>query len=266
MSSDFDIAAVSYDNTFTETYLGRYQRNNVWRYLSQNLSNQKSLRILELNCGTGEDALFFARSGHNVVATDISNEMITACISKVNKNGFTHLVSAKQVDMRKLSSTTFEGHFDLVFSNFGGLNCLSREHLFSLAQVTQALLVDHGRFIAVVMPKFCAIESLHFMIKRKFSHMFRRYTTEAIAVNVDGVKIPTFYHSPKELKNIFSQEFNHLRTTAIGFIPSYMNKMMEKNKIKRIFVFALRGILSSFRAYSFSDHFLIDFRKENILQ
>ena len=33
-------------------------------------------RILEINCGTGNDAVFLARSGMHVTATDISPMMI----------------------------------------------------------------------------------------------------------------------------------------------------------------------------------------------
>ncbi len=36
----------------------------------------KGLDILELNCGTGEDAVLFSEKGFNIVATDVSEEML----------------------------------------------------------------------------------------------------------------------------------------------------------------------------------------------
>ena len=35
-------------------------------------------RVLELNCGTGEDAVFLARRGVRVLATDLSGAMVEA--------------------------------------------------------------------------------------------------------------------------------------------------------------------------------------------
>ena len=51
----------------------RYKRNRVRKHLMKYLSPASD--ILELNAGTGEDAIFLARQGHRVHATDISSGM-----------------------------------------------------------------------------------------------------------------------------------------------------------------------------------------------
>ena len=76
MKTAFDSAAISYDEAFTHTPIGRLQRRRVWRYMRKVLAPYEQARILELNCGTGEDACFFAEMGHEVLATDISEEML----------------------------------------------------------------------------------------------------------------------------------------------------------------------------------------------
>ena len=64
----FDELASTYDATFTDTIVGKALRETVWARLEQTF--RSSRRVLELGCGTGEDAVRLASSGIRVVATD----------------------------------------------------------------------------------------------------------------------------------------------------------------------------------------------------
>src|SRR3954447_11979042 len=66
-SSVFDAVADSYDAQFTHTTIGALMREVVWRRLGARFA--AGSRVLEMNCGTGEDALWMARRGVNVLAT-----------------------------------------------------------------------------------------------------------------------------------------------------------------------------------------------------
>ena len=117
MDASFDKAASNYDDTFTKTDIGKMQRALVYAELSKHLISVQN--ILEINCGTGEDAIWFAKQNFTVTATDISPKMIEVAKSKANLN-------FSVADINSMA-TTFEGEkFDLLFSNFGGLNCLSK--------------------------------------------------------------------------------------------------------------------------------------------
>ena len=72
--SPFDLLAPDYDKTFTNSTIGRILREAVWtEFESCFLPDQ---HILELGCGTGEDACFLARRGVRVLAVDHSLEMV----------------------------------------------------------------------------------------------------------------------------------------------------------------------------------------------
>jgi ubiquinone/menaquinone biosynthesis C-methylase UbiE len=58
-SAAFDAIAEEYDATFTNSHLGRILRRRVWQILAANISEGQ--HILELACGTGEDAIWLAR-------------------------------------------------------------------------------------------------------------------------------------------------------------------------------------------------------------
>src|SRR5215510_9420108 len=73
-ASPFDELAAEYDRSFTRSACGATLRSMVWERLPAVFGTCQ--RILDIGCGTGEDAVHLARSGHSVVATDASEEMI----------------------------------------------------------------------------------------------------------------------------------------------------------------------------------------------
>src|ERR1700750_2270801 len=83
-TSVFDNMASTYDADFTMSGIGKLQRERVWFFLSALLQKKgAALKILEINCGTGEDALRLAALGHQVIATDASAVMIETAKAKL---------------------------------------------------------------------------------------------------------------------------------------------------------------------------------------
>ena len=72
----FDALAADYDASFTATPLGTLLREAVWRRLDARFAPGD--RVLELACGTGEDAVHLASRGVRVTAVDASAAMVEA--------------------------------------------------------------------------------------------------------------------------------------------------------------------------------------------
>jgi len=70
----FDCIATRYDALWTDTAIGRAQRNLVWHTIDGLFHTGD--RILDIGCGTGEDAAHFAARGVHVYATDASPAMV----------------------------------------------------------------------------------------------------------------------------------------------------------------------------------------------
>ncbi len=257
-SALFDAAAKQYDETFTSTKIGKLQRNRTWNYLDSILPKHQ-INILELNCGTGEDAIWFAKKGHNILATDISEMMINAGQTKVKQLSLTDNISFEKLDINEIDKKSYKEKFDLVFSNFGGLNCLTENDLKSLSNKIRTLLVSNGRFIAVVMSDFCMIESLYFISKLKFNEAFRRKKMQQ--VNVNSSLVNTYYYSPKMFYRYFDHEFILNKVIGVGLTipPSYLNNFFS-NKIKTSHLLNKieNSIGNNLFAASISDHYLID--------
>ena len=69
--SAFDELAQAYDSTFSGSVLGRLLRERVWWRLDSAFGAGQ--RVLDVGCGTGEDAMHLASRGVHVVATDASS-------------------------------------------------------------------------------------------------------------------------------------------------------------------------------------------------
>ena len=257
-SALFDDVAAHYDETFTNTKIGKLQRARVWNYLISVLPN-KPINILELNCGTGEDAIWFAKKGHTVLATDVSEKMVEVARAKVEEFNLSDKISVKQLDINEIDKVATTDNFDLVFSNFGGLNCLKDNDLSHLSDKIKILIKPDGKFIAVVMSDFCMIESIYFLLKLKPKDIFRR--KKAQLVNINDSVVDTYYYHPKKFYEYFKNDFIINRIIAVGvFIPpSYLNNFFKRKVNTLKFLNKLEGSFGNHSiAASISDHFLID--------
>jgi ubiquinone/menaquinone biosynthesis C-methylase UbiE len=261
MQTPFDKIATVYDELFTGTRIGKIQRNIISKYLDEALPSNQQLNILELNCGTGEDAVYFAKKGLCVIATDVSEEMLKVTKEKINKSGMSNYVTTKKLDLTNTSDFNFNQKFDLIFSNFGGLNCVDKESLKKLSAVLSSILNERGRIIFVLMPKFSFWDSFYCLIKLKLSEIFRRASSKPLKVNLSGENVKTFYYSPKEIAYIFGAKFKVQNIKPIGFFipPSFFNKFFLKKKKTLRILETFENSVSNFSFLSkFSDHYLID--------
>lgn len=96
----FDAATNNYDDAFTDTRLALWLRAMVQEYLRD--AFQQGDHVLELGCGTGEDAIWLAEQGIRVTATDASSVMLAVAQEKSRESRATHLVEFVQLDMRNL--------------------------------------------------------------------------------------------------------------------------------------------------------------------
>lgn len=77
LRSAYDRSAVDRDAGAKETW-----KQNERRAFFERLRAERKTRLLEVGAGTGQDGLFFKESGLEVVATDLSAEMVARCRAK----------------------------------------------------------------------------------------------------------------------------------------------------------------------------------------
>lgn len=260
MQHDFDIASITYDITFTNTSIGKAQRKQVYNQLKEILATEKQLSILELNCGTGEDANYFHTNNHKVTATDISLGMITEAKKKYEDINF------KQLDINKLHQNEFFEKFDFIFSNFGGFNCLSKHQIITFFDSVNKKIAKNGIISLVIMPKKTFWEKIYFSLKGDFSKGKRRNTTTSVAANVDGVDVNTWYFNPDEISKI-ATNFIVKKIKPIGLFvpPSYLQSSFLGKKTMVHFLSFLDSLFAFSFLAKYADHYYIELQKKSNL-
>jgi ubiquinone/menaquinone biosynthesis C-methylase UbiE len=261
MAVPFDHIASTYDTLFTRTVIGQLQRKRVWRYLEEITPELSGLEILELNCGTGEDAVLFGDRGFNIVATDISEEMLKVTQQKVQQYSLQHKISSYYLDLDSFDETIFNKKFDLVFSNFGGINCISPGALQKLLKKIPSILEPGGRLVAVVMPKRCLWETFHFLLKFKFTRAFRRWTDKEVQADLDNATFKTWYYQPARIKKWASSAFGVINKIPVGITvpPGFLERYFSRRKRTLFRLYSLEKKLSHFSFLAgLSDHYIID--------
>jgi ubiquinone/menaquinone biosynthesis C-methylase UbiE len=255
----FSNAAKQYDEEFTDTAIGRLQRNRVWNYLNRNISSTLHPRVLELNCGTGEDAKWLVSKGFRVTATDVSSAMIEIAKQKTNSASF------EVCGFEQIADRFIPGSFDFVFSDFGGLNCLPENKLRLLTEDVYRLLAPGGRFIAVVMSDDCAMERWYFRRKKMFDKAHRRQNPQGATTIIEGETFTTWYYSPDQFAKIASNVFTMKAQKAVGWTipPSYTNPYFINKPLLLKALNVLENTLGNIPATAKkADHFLIDLVKK----
>ena len=259
MPKGFDNASKDYDKTFTFSKIGKAQRSRVYSHINPIISSPKKLEIFEVNCGTGEDALKFANLGHKVLATDSSSEMIALANSKTSLEN----LQFKVLNINSIVVTGFNSKFDLIFSNFGGLNCLSKEQLHIFFNTCVSLLKPDSKLVLVIMSKKCLWENIYFYLRGNIKKAKRRNTNEPLLVNVHGELIKTWYYSPKDIVSLTKKLFVVKAIRPIGILipPSYLeNTFITKGFIFKMLVNIEKLLNFSFLA-NYADHFIIELEK-----
>lgn len=223
----FDSMAKSYDNEFTDTLLGRLLRNRVWDVISQHF--KPGDHILEINCGTGEDAIWMAKKGFFVTATDASAEMIKIAKEKLSNQEIEikRRVSFQQKSFDEINTVKVLNSFDGVLSDFGGINTISEWK--KLSESLAEIMKPRSTVILVPMGKWCFWEMIWFSLHLDFKKAFRRFNQPVLFKTETG-EIKIWYPTYSELKKTFSANFQFDSSQGMGIFlpPSYLKNWVDR--------------------------------------
>ena len=222
----FNKQSAVFDKIYAENVIVDYKRKRVREHVLNFLS--PGSRILELNAGTGEDAIFFAQLGHSVHATDIAEDMQNRLRLKLQHNNLSHLVTTELCSFTALGDLRQKGPYDLVFSNLAGLNCTP--DLGTVLQSLDALLKPGGIATMVIMPRVCLWETM-LAFKGNFKTAFRRLRSKkGTPAHIEGVHFLCWYYHPKFLVQQLKGKLELLSVEGLCTLvpPSYFEKFPDK--------------------------------------
>lgn len=222
----FDAMAARYDETFTFSTVGRAQREVVWNRAAGTFCSGD--HVLELNCGTGEDALFLARKGFHVTACDASGQMIRHAKARKQSEAPDALIHFQVLPTEHLHELPELSQFDGVFSNFSGLNCIADLRLS--ARELSSRLRPGAKLLLCLSTRFCLWELLYYAARGDFRKAMRRWRGVS-PVSFDDASFFVYYPTIRALRKSFAPEFTLRSVMGIGISvpPSYLEGWIGKH-------------------------------------
>lgn len=256
----FNRQSPSFDNLYGNDTIVLYKRYRVREHIGRYLPLHS--RILELNAGTGEDAVYFAQQGHFVHATDISEGMQDMLARKVRLYGLEEYITYEQCSYTALPVLKNKGPYDLIFSNLAGLNCTDK--LYEVMDELPALLKPGGTVVIVILPPFCLWEFL-LLFKGKFKPATRRlFSRNGVQAHIEGIFFRCWYYRPATVIRRAKKLFSLLSAEGLCTIvpPSYMEGFVEKHPRLYAFLKKREGQLKGKWPWKYvGDYVILSFRK-----
>jgi ubiquinone/menaquinone biosynthesis C-methylase UbiE len=230
----FDQIADDYDALYGakgNASMGWMRAENV-SILRQRLAPYSTL--LELGCGTGEEAIALARDGHRILASDVSPQMARITHSKVVAAGLDDRVRVVALPAGGLDALRPKAQFDAAYSSFGVLNCEPR--LSAVGRSLRRLIRPGGAAIIGVMNTTYLFELLWYLTHLQPRVAFRRWRGGWQYAPVAGragrtARVATRYLSRSDVLRVLGQGFQLQETMALPLFvpPPYAERLLGRS-------------------------------------
>jgi len=263
----FDQLAPAYDHMYGPQY------NAVMGWMRQeslallHSSFPPGSRLLEIGCGTGEEAVSLAQAGCRILATDVSPEMIALTQAKARTAGFSDRVEARVCAAGKLDTLEFMGPFDGAYASFGSLNC--EPDLERAAAALGALLKPDAAWVCSVMGRWPLFEILWFALHGQLRQATRRSRRGWLDVPIadDGglsTRAAVRYLSKQEIQTVFKTHFILERVYALPLLlpPPYLDGFYRRHR--QVFDWLApweRRLRTRWPFYHLGDHIVLVLRR-----
>jgi ubiquinone/menaquinone biosynthesis C-methylase UbiE len=253
-SKAFSAQAAHFDSDEESNRILKWMRKQVYHHEEEFLMPHST--ILELNAGTGIDAVHFARLGHSVFAIDNAPGMVYQLQKKISAYQLEDRIRCSLCSFTQLQTLPAQ-QFDHVFSNFGGLNCIP--DLQEVVSQLPRLLKPNATVTFVIMPRVCPWEIAQ-AFRGKIRLAFRRFSRNGTSARVDGHIFLSYYYSPSQTIKSFDNRFILARLRGLASLspPPYYDAFPSNHP--RIYDL-LTGLDERYSALppfnGWADHFII---------
>jgi len=179
----FENYAQVYDNeNFTQGTIGECD------FLEKELASDKSLKILDVGCGTGRHAIELSKRGYHVTGIDLSESQLKRAREKAETNNLA--IDFQCQDARNLS---FSGEFDVaIMLCEGGFPLMETDEMnFEILKSVTKSLKPHAKFIFTTLnglfPLYHSIEEFMISNTKEGNATYRSNTFDLTHFAIDQV-------------------------------------------------------------------------------
>ena len=257
----FSLYAGVYDREFSMHPQVQRLRGRIYREALATW--QAGAMVLDLGCGTGEDALYLRRHGIEVTAADPSAGMIKELRTKIAaENVPMRFIQLNAEQLGELPENSFEG----IFSNFGALNCSG--NLPSIFDECERILQDDGILMICLLNPHALWETAAFIARGHFRAAFRRWHKRSVKVPIGERSVPVWYYSTSHVLRIARAKFEVRKITGLNIFspPPSSFRFHEKHPhLVRLLEAADQRIQSLPLVSRLGDHVLLSLQRKSTL-
>lgn len=255
----YDHLALRYDEVPRQNRINAFLRTISLETLSRTFAPGD--KLVELGCGTGDEALALAQGGVTIVATDPSREMIRIAIAKCRSAGLEHrarfVVSrASEVSAALEQASPFDG-------GFASFSLAYEPDLRPVAYAMHSLLRPGSPFLASVPSTVCLTE-LVVALAAGHPRLAGRRLRPTFDHRVGAHTVPIRGYTPSSLRRAVWPHFRLERVEGLAVVvpPAYFNAIYARlygaaDGLERLD----RRIRSAFPFRFLGDHLLARLRR-----
>lgn len=210
-SRAFDFIADDYDTVYGQegNAAMAWMRRESIKYLEALFP--PGSRLLEVGCGTGDEAVALALSGRSVVATDLSPRMAQITAQKAARAQIADRVQVVALAAGALAALRPRARFDGAYASFGALNCEPDLRVFG--EALYELVRPGGAVVCGVMGRVYLFEMLWYLAHGSLYRAFRRLRPGWQLAPVSGVgqremHVPTRYLLRRDMRRLMGSGFD----------------------------------------------------------
>ncbi|HZY70617.1 MAG TPA: methyltransferase domain-containing protein [Thermoplasmata archaeon] len=262
LEAEFDAVAADYDHHITGNRMNRLLRD-------RSLARLRTLfppgaRVIEVGCGSGMETLPLLRSGREIVAVDISKEMLDVVRTKAIAEGLTERLETHHVRARELPALAKElgaESLDGGYSTYGALNC--EPDLRPIADGFRTLLRPGAPLLLGVYNRWCLFELVGYTLGLQWSRALGR-RTNPVPVGASRFCIDIYAYSVADVRSVFASGFDvhALEGVPVLLPPSDLTVYAEKfsRRFDRLAGWD-RAVGRRWPFQGLGDHFLMELRR-----
>jgi SAM-dependent methyltransferase len=228
LEAEFDSIAGDYDHHILGNRINRLLRDRSLAWLGPHFESAHFL--LDLGCGSGMETLPLLRAGHEILAVDLSEQMLEVVRTKARAEGLQEQLTTRRLAARELGALISErgtGSIDGAYSTYGALNC--EPDLAPVASGLARLLPGGASFVAGVYNRWCGFEMLGYGLSGRPGRARARWRNPVL-VGSSRFCVDVYAYSVPSFRRIFNASFESVRTEGVAVVlpPSDLAVYAEK--------------------------------------